>query len=468
MPLLDNSACRQLALRALATMTHHGGESIRVKIARTSSATLVRLIEEHPNDAKVAELATVTLAHSVSAVVNVGEPAPDPKVFQALDVPAIIRVLTENVRKPTASLYLLEHAVNSLPGFTLHCRKDCQAYPSMLRLLVATLRSSDMARRCTALEGLIRLHKLEAEKDQRIFDSIQAVARLQRDLPSHLSDVMTAYGPPRCETVLTLKTAALFQRAMMTCAQDHNLYALGLTLSQLILRTEFSISDGMFQAENPTTGQLEFVDVGLPFRTWSDALPHCARAIRDKGNPTEIDAADILDLKFFVMKQRLREAVEFAKKATQRNSDLAYFCYIVTLTADNAEGLRYAKKGMKCKNTTPFVHFQMMQRAVEHAAQMGLSTLQDSSSVRDRKWEEGIAFLTSAMEDSKTYIEQAPPDNRYMKNVSYWRILLTLALHGPELNVDLRELDVSFDILQWMPLSDMRNTSGCSQEAQGC
>ncbi len=84
-----------------------------------------------------------------------------------------------------------------------------------------------------------------------------------------------------------------------------------------------------------------------------------------------------------------------------------------------------------------------MQRAVDHAGDMGINKLQDASELGDQAWQEGIAFLTSALEDSRVYIQQAPPDTRYMKNVLYWNILLRLTIQGPEMSTDLHELNVS-------------------------
>jgi hypothetical protein len=183
------------------------------------------------------------------------------------------------------------------------------------------------------------------------------------------------------------------------------------------------------------------MDVGLPFRMWSDALPHCATAIRDRGLPAQVDLADILDMKFLIMRQRIPEAVKIANTALKRNPDFAYAYYLLTLASDPVVGLRAAKKGMKCANITPFLRFQMMQRAVEHAGEMGIQILQEASGADDKKWVEGIAFLTSALEDSKTYISGAPPDNRYMKNVLYWYILLRITMEE-DISVDLREVQV--------------------------
>lgn len=170
--------------------------------------------------------------------------------------------------------------------------------------------------------------------------------------------------------------------------------------------------------------------------------PQCAKAIRARALPSETYLADILDCKFLVMRARVPEAVAHAQAAIARTPDVAYFYYIVTLAADHVLGLRHAKKGLKCARAlTPFVRFALLHRGVDHAADMGIIALQEAAP-GDVRWEEGLAFLISAWEDAKTFIEEAQPDERHMKNVINWYILLTLAIKGPEMNEDLSDLKV--------------------------
>ena len=450
MPLLDIDVSRHMAMRALGIITHHGGVPIRIEIAKYSS-TLVKLIETYPDDKSIAQLAITTLSHCISAIMECESPA-DPKLLASLDMRTMVKVVTENSRKEWASPRLIDHAISLLSVATLHATDACKSYPPMIKLLVAGLRSKDWVTRCTCLGGIIRLHHKGSEPDPRLFDPMALIAAFQRGFPSHLTDLMLEYGPMRCDTYLTLKTSQDFQQAMMKSAQDHDLYALGLKMADFILRTEFSISDGYLQAENPVTGQLEIVDVGLPFRGYIDSLPHCARAIRARRVENEADLADILDIKFSIMRQRIPEAVDLAKKALKRNPDCGYYYYAITLSASHADGLRAAKKGLRCKNITPFVRFQLMQRAVVHAGDMGIQILQDSPTVGRARWEEGIAFLMSALEDAKTFVDEAPPDNRHMNSVLYWFILLTITIKASELSTDLRELQVPFSYLPYSHL----------------
>jgi hypothetical protein len=442
MPLVSIESSRHMALRALGTITHHGGVPIRMQIAKYSS-TLVSLVEEFPDDSSIIELAITTLAHCVSAALEGVAPA-DPKLLASLDMRTILKVVTENARRDWASPYLINHALSLLSMATLHATDACKAYPPMVKFLVAGLRSKDWVTRCICLGGIIRLHHKESEPDMRTLDPMVFTAAVGRGFAPHLTDLMVDYGTTRCDTYLTLSTARDFQQAMISSAQDYDLYGLGLKLAAFILRTEFSINDGFFQTMDPVTGRYETADVGLPFTRYMESLPHCAKAIRARRIEREADMADILDIKYNVMKQRIREAVDLAKKGLERNPDCGYFYYAITLSANHVDGLRAAKKGLKCKNITPFVRFQLMQRAVEHAGNMGIQILQDSPAVGKTKWEEGIAFLMSALEDAKTFVDQAPPDNRHMNAVLYWFILLTITTTESELSTDLRELQVSF------------------------
>ncbi|KAJ7484420.1 hypothetical protein FB451DRAFT_1232475 [Mycena latifolia] len=436
-PLLDVPTCRHLALRALTTVTHHGGINIRMAIAKWY-LDLLRIMKQFPDDPKTLELSIVTLSHCLISTLSEDGVKIDHKLGESLDLEDVLEIVTEALRKPFPSRVLVDHSVQLIAMSTLHSRVP----PSAARFLVAGLRSKDWIFRCTCVGGLLRLHRNEAESDQRSLDPMRLMAAVSRPAPSHLNEILRAYGFQECETYITMKTAQEFQSAMMSTVRTRDLYSLGILLAGFILRTEFSISEGSFQSPNPVTGQMENMDLGLPFIMWSDSLPHCAKAIRAKGLPAEADMADILDMKFYIMKQRIPDAVKVANVALKRNPDFAYAYYALTLASDPVVGLRAAKKGMKCTKISPFVRFQMMQRAVDQAGEMGIQILQDNASEGDKKWEEGIAFLISALEDSKTYIAHAPPDNRHMKNVLYWNIILRVAIEE-EISSDLRELQGS-------------------------
>ena len=96
------------------------------------------------------------------------------------------------------------------------------------------------------------------------------------------------------------------------------------------------------------------------------------------------------------------------------------------------------------------MYFHLLQRAVEHSGYLGIQFLQEAPAVcamhhdpeGARRYHEGIAFLMSAAEDAKTFVEQAPPDNRHMKSVLYWRILLTFLLRENPIGPDMKDIQV--------------------------
>jgi hypothetical protein len=439
-PLIEIPSTRYLALRALTTVTHHGGVDIRKEIS-LESPSLLKVIQENPDDLRAAEMAISTMAHAIGAAINQEDP-PTSKYIKAANIKVLIPVVIDFMRKPGVTIQLLHHGLELLTHPVLHCWSECKADAPLQNLLVACLRSADLTVRVSALGGLLRLEALSSEEDQRHFDPRKLIAAIERRFPDHLVDILTDYGSMRCDTFLTMTSTADNQKAMMKCAQDKDLYSLGLKLAELITRTEFSIAEGGFQMQDPRTGQIELNrDIGLPFIMWSDALPHCARAIREKGRPGEEDLADMITAKFFIIRSRIPDAIEAAKRGLQRNPKFAYFYYVITLGKDHCEGLRSAKKGLKCPKMTPFVRFGLLHRAVELAGNLGVCRIQESSP-GDRKYDEGVAFLMSAMEDAKAYATEAPPDARHMKNVLYWYICLTLTIKGPETPADLQELQV--------------------------
>lgn len=439
LPLLNSRTTRYVGLEALSTVTHHGGVDARKLIAKEATPALIRLMQELPDDIKANDLAIATISHAVGAVIN--EQHVTKSALRSLDIPSILRLLLANMRKPDAPFHLLTHGHDFLTSATLHCHQEIKAIPPIVSLIVSALRSNDLSTRCGAMASLVRLNNPDSEEDHRHFDPQAFIGVVSRGIPLRLSELCMDYGPTKCEMTLTLSCTRDFQAAMMRCAQDHDLYALGRVIGELITRTEFSVTEGGFQVKNEKTGALELADCGLPFKMWHDSLPHCAKALRRNGSRSDLDMADIIDLKYLVIRSRIPEAIELAKKAIERNPHVAYFYYIIGLGADRNQALRSVKKGLKAKYTTPFVRLYSLWRAVEHAGDLGLTMLA-SASTGDAEYVQGVAFLMSALDDAKAFVSEAPPDARHLHTVLNWYIILSVAISGPDLSLDFRELDV--------------------------
>ncbi|THH05479.1 hypothetical protein EW146_g9890 [Bondarzewia mesenterica] len=343
------------------------------------------------------------------------------------------------VHKPHSTVLLFDHTLEFLSSASQHCYKQYQANPSAINLLVACMRNIDIRTRAAGLSGILRLYILDSEKEITVMDPTKYIDAVKRRWPDHLTDVLMDYGMMRTETFILLGTMRDFQKAMMQIVQDHDFYGLGLKLAEYILRTEFSVSQGAWQVQDPRTGKMTVDSMGLPFTMWVDALPHCAKALRARGSFGELDKADIIDLKFLITKARHADARAMASKCIERSSRVGFFYYALTLGADLPDGLRAAKKGLKCPDLTDYVRFGLLYRAAEHAMSLALAKLEDAM-LSGKNLEEGFAFAMTALEDSKTFIQEAPPDTRNMKSLIYIHTLSLLLVKGHELNDDLKEL----------------------------
>ncbi|KAF8828243.1 hypothetical protein HHX47_DHR4000901 [Lentinula edodes] len=420
-----------------------------IEISKLTPA-LVGLLEEHSDDENIAELIITIFSHSVVPVlVKLSDTQQDNQsdvaLLKTLDMARVIKEVTLQIKKPFASKFLIEHGARMLSLSAETCSEAMFANPSSVHFLVAGLRSTEWENRTTCLNGVLRLFRMKAETDTRNLDLRTFFQHARQRLPDHLMDILGDYGLLRSETIIMKTTESQFQRAIMSVLQDRDLHKLGLILADLIVQTEFSIPDGAFEEEDPRTGKRKKAtfDTGLPFKTFREALPQCARVFRQRAAPGELDKADILDIKYLIMQANIHAAAEVGSKGLLRNPNMAYFQYAQSLLADPAVVLRSAKKGLKCKQTSPFIRFQLLQRAVENAGQLGLQTLEQASSAEDPKWEEGVAFFMSAWTDSNTFLAEAPPDNRHMRNILYWNILLAIIIRGPELNPNLEEIKSS-------------------------
>jgi len=442
-PLLGKKHTRHMALVALATITHHGGYQVRTEIAK-HTPILVRLMRENTSDAKLLELAIVTISHAVQAVLLDVEKPPDPKIVKLIGLKEMLSVVLDAMRYPWISALSVTHAVPLFASPTLHCWDVALKHPDLLNFLSACFRCEDLSVRCDAMSAFFHLHHHDAKEDTTTLDPRRVLESYEQGAfrRPRIEDAIVDYGFQDTDIFNTILAARTFQSAMQKAVETRNLVDLGRTLARLVVQTEYSITDGYYKEINERTKRMENADTGLPFTRWRDALPHCAEALQETGYASDIDMADILQIKYLIMTRKLREAIPRAKAAIERSPHIPYFYYPITLKADMEEGLRYAKKGMKCKTTTKFVHYSMMKRAIEFAGNLGINAVVNPLSEVGGK-ELGVAFLTSAMEDAKDFIANAPPDSRHLQEVVDWYMLMTITLKGPELCMSLADFEVS-------------------------
>ncbi|KLO05720.1 hypothetical protein SCHPADRAFT_714482 [Schizopora paradoxa] len=437
MKLLEKSACRLTALQALCALTHRSDTKIRTEIAK-KTPILLGLLDEDKDNWKVAELVLTVISHAVVSVVGDTKP-PSSMTIKALDIPMLLHVVTEQVDKPTATSLLIDHALDILVGLPMHCGREISNNSSALNLLLACTRSPDIQTRGIAINGILRFAVKGSEPDNINYDPQRLMSSMQSRMPDHLVDAIMDFGPmDQSEMIGAAFGTKQFTSVMMQVVQNRNLFELGMKVSDMILQSEYAVVDGMFDSEVVGTGKRDNYDFGLPFRRWADSLPHCANALRAGGESYFLDKADILDLKYMIMKRRTAEAQELALKAIERNPNVPFFYYARSLGPGQQEALRAARKGLKCKGLTPYVRNAMLYRACESGASLGLSAIQNAGT--DKQWDEAIAFIMGARDDAETFMVMAPPDARSMKSAVFHYYVLSMIIEGSDIDVEFSKM----------------------------
>ncbi len=113
---------------------------------------------------------------------------------------------------------------------------------------------------------------------------------------------------------------------------------------------------------------------------------------------------------------------------------------------DDASSLKWAKKGLKCRDTPRFLRLDLLHYAVTWAGYLGVLKMKTATTT-EYAWTEGSAFLISALEDSETYIKEAPPDAVFLKDMLSWNLLLRIVLKGPEIPLGSSEFKVVYHFL---------------------
>ncbi|KAF8545622.1 hypothetical protein OG21DRAFT_1528366 [Imleria badia] len=160
--LINKPSFRHLALRALTTITHHGGSDIRKEIL-PHAPVMIKLLQDFPDDLYAAELAISTIAHAVTC--SMDEPQrPASKYVKVLQLSKLIPLVLGFLGKPGVSLPLLHHTLELFGHLTHHCPQDCLVFSDMIDFLIACIRSASMHSRFYALGAVVRLHSPKPEK----------------------------------------------------------------------------------------------------------------------------------------------------------------------------------------------------------------------------------------------------------------------------------------------------------------
>ncbi|KAI1781733.1 hypothetical protein LXA43DRAFT_1069825 [Ganoderma leucocontextum] len=444
--LIHYSETCYVALQILLHFTCYNGPTSQVILEDISfrNGTLSRFVRDHSADPRAIEMAVAVMSHATRLSLS-SSSSTDKLSAEDIAVVSASRTILEVLRNPQNHRpSLLTHALQFLILPTDRFPEECKGLPSLLTLLVAFLRSKDSGTRTLSMIGLLNIYQADAEPDQHDVElrNLGDALRGRVPQPDSFRDM------PRQEFLRSLEysyTASLYRTtmeyftAMAQAARDRDFCTLGHKLADLFQQSPSSIEAPCEQFQRVT-------DVSpTPYQTFSlcsDVVLGCARALRVKGSARDCVAADILELKFLLMRNRLNEAISLGTRVLEREPNLAFAYYIVSLGNHPEHSLRAAKAGLDCPDLTPFLRQHMLWRAIDLSTRRAFAMmLRPGVRTRDiAACEESEILVREALEDAQTLIDEMPPDTPLLMTILGWAIILTFIIHGNRLNETLGEI----------------------------
>ncbi|KAI0703512.1 hypothetical protein C8T65DRAFT_578742, partial [Cerioporus squamosus] len=442
--LLDFELTRGTGLQMLLVFTHDACRTQGVVLENIAlrSSRISRMLRDRLHDPNVTEMGVVVMAHSARYLLSRAQDGLDDRLHE-MGVNEMMDTMKLILHRPYTSRSLLTHALMSLITPVQYAPEQCKDDASLNALLVALLRVQDVHTRTAATEAILTLYRTESDADQCDVDLGRLALSLEHPgpVPQFLGDM-----PPQVysrwleqsESSTLYGSSAEYVEAMSKAARDQDLASLGRSIADIVKRSP-AVVEGNWQQLQRSGNQLG--GRGLPFSRWSDALPECAKVLRRSGARADRDAADILDMKFFMLRDRAEEAVALAKETIARDPTHVYAHYMVSLCGDTAEGFEAATRGLQCPEVTPFLRKQMLWRAVDFGVWQGFEQIltADEDDIQSRDM--GVALLHTAWENAKTFLTEAAPDAHLRLTMLGWSLLLTFVLRGPELSDNLTEIE---------------------------
>lgn len=438
--MLDKEETLLITLKTLATITRHGGKESRNDVAEAATPGLIKALKTHKNP-QVTHLTTTILAHTVAYIFFDRDPIY--KNFPSIKMQEILPVVHKALCDDGPAPQTFDHAKFLVMSASRHAYFELERHPPSFDFIVGCLRVSDLLTRATAMNNVLRTHLHQNNPIPMMKPDFMGHLSTVQHLPRHLQDAVTQYGSEKSDLYTSLKAVRDYQVVQMKAAQTRNYFQLGLELADLILDSEYAISEGVFQDDNGVTR-----DLGMPYNNFVDSLPVAAQALRDKDPVKYADQADMLQMKFHIARKQSKSARSVAEAAIARNNQNPYWHYVCAVSEGEktARQLRWAKRGLAClqiqKTRSPYLRFNLLDNAATAALETGLELLETATAKGSDSSILALAFLHSAKNDATTFVNEAPPDCRGMSNMLVILMCTDLILRGNEMSPDLREFKV--------------------------
>ncbi|KAG8920231.1 hypothetical protein FRC02_001041, partial [Tulasnella sp. 418] len=457
---LQRPSLRLVILRCLAVVTSHGGPTERRSVANKAGKAIVNLAAETDSNEPVFAWCITVLSHSSLAdLFSASASHSVKKKGKGLDIDAA-KLLDVMVRASKhRDEHIAGHAFHTVAILTETKAELVLKSQDAIQTLVGHLRSPDVIDRVNALRGFFLLFANNPPEPvtldpQRLVHS----ASLAFKQNMHYKNEMEARGIETGVLFSILMSLRQSQSAFMKNVKDRDMLSLGKELYRLLMMSEWGIADGKWGDEHGRD-----VDIGLPYTSWFEALPHCIKALRNV-NP-QSEEATVLEIKYNIKHRRFSTAHEIAKNWIDTvNVKNTYCYYALSIQPENdSDGLMYAKKvttaplsfqygsahiiakwqGLRT-NPGGYLLHGLLHNAMDIALYLAMDVLGDPSKTNwdsKKQLEYGMALFQSMFADSQKYLDLAPPDDRLYRAVVAKHMCLFVAIKGPtHVSPDLKEL----------------------------
>lgn len=461
--LLFDTQCQHIVAGLLSRISCNCSFDMREELAVRTSKVLMNVIKQFPSDDRLLKLACAALTQTCFTLTH-HDPLKTPARRHLLDTRRLIRLLVSIARKPG----FMQLVAPYLSGASCMCYDDFTAIPEAIDILISLIRCPQIRARMCGLGGIQRLYLGHEEEDvlgsNITPEVLMKVLRTASSENSALQSEMLAFGGyDKSEAYSVLQNMNDTSRVMNQLFHDRDFYSFGKAMAPLITKVEYLLLTAAWP-------EVEARRTRFPCRTYQDAWPLAAKAIRERGVAQEAYLADILDVKYLMSLGQEDESRAISVSLTGKHPNVPFFYYVASLREDNMQlGLQFAKKGLKCPGLTPYVRFNLLYCTLYNASQIAQDKLRFSVTASAQTIAEGFAYARSSIEDAETYMRQAPPDCRWMRPVIYIWIQMLLLLRGHELTLDSPELLVCQAHYVLFNISDtLAWTIGGEAQAKAC
>lgn len=433
----------------LSGITHYNTNDALEALAR-QIPTILQAGENNIDDIAFADKTVCVLSHSAMFATG-GEQGLRVDVLPRVHIPRLIRFFLMVMRQTHKSGTMF-HILLFFQNSTDSCHDIYKTMPTAIDFMVACTHSSDIRRRHSALVALYDLYR----RDVEIPPNAQGVPFITpTSEPPNVRRALDAYGRHRTERVLNKRTVESYFGLMNDFAaqRDPDLYDFGTKLVRLVLENERFFRrcpqnpDSQYSPSEIRIDPAVLASYRRPLTTFADAIPLCVEAMRKRGGTSNEDKADILEIEYLLSTHHTLEAYTLARKALRRNSQIAFFYFVLAESeSDDRATFRLAKDGLKCPDLPLYFRLWFLRQCAFKAHSMSLKLLGYSqvTSATLNPATEIESLVNSGITDTTLYLADCPPDGQNMPILVYLRISMTLLGRGHKLSFDLGEFSVSY------------------------